>query len=187
MAVSNWDKKYIKNVKYDDVSGWDKSVFKKPSLPLFKGENIDKFFTSVGYTHHGKTPFAKIVGSQSRYWKDWWYKTKSGARKHPHKSLFSRVLGAVSPPNQINPATGKRAYTLKFAYGGRAWRKLFTSPPGTKPQKIKHFPAQRIKTKDPVNPNQPTKQRLHTDSDIDTYYGPGSVDREMKRLFRKRK
>ena len=91
------------------------------------------------------TAIGKTFQGQQRYWKDWWHKTKSGARKHPHKSLFSRVLGAVSPPNQINPATGKRAYTLKFAYGGRSWRKWLTSPPGTKPQNIKHFPAQRQK------------------------------------------
>ena len=97
------------------------------------------------------------------------------------------LKGIWRDPKRLIP--GKSGYSEKLRF-----RQMSSTLPfrqrlvaGTKPQNIKHFPAQRIKTKDPVNPNQPTKQRLHTDSDIDTYYGPGSVDREMKRLFRKRK
>jgi hypothetical protein len=117
-----------------------RSINRTAALNFTKGFKDENVLSNITKTGIGKT-----FQGQQRYWKDWWYKTKSGARKHPRKSLFSRVLGAVSPPNQINPATGKRAYTLKFAYGGRAWRKLFTSPPGTTPQNIKHFPAQRQK------------------------------------------
>ena len=155
-----------KNIKAALDKYWDIKAKKAKTLQTNKSAALDKHLEiqgkrsinrtaalnfTKGFKDHNvlsnitKTGIGKTFQGQQRYWNDQWYKIKSGARKHPHKSLFSRVLGAVGPNYlAVNPATGQRAYTFKKA-SLREGRKLITSPPGTKPQNIKHFPAQRKK------------------------------------------
>tara|TARA_R100000306_G_C4300534_1_gene104852 strand:+ start:39 stop:590 length:552 start_codon:yes stop_codon:yes gene_type:complete len=126
---------------------WMKATRVKQVLPtvgrtLGAASGWGTLIAGVSLLAQTKPGIGKTFQGQQRYWIDQWYKIKSGARKHPHKSLFSRVLGGVGPNYlAVNPATGQRAYTFKK--GLREGRKLITSPPGTKPQNIKHFPAQR--------------------------------------------
>ena len=137
-TVSNWDKKYLKNVKYDDVSGWDKSAFRK------QGEGYDEHIPKhVRQVFKDNPDAGAVIDTVSAFQA---LKTAMGKFKTAYRN-FKTYTGKTHASTLNAGKTHASNITLKMFYPGKdysgGYYRYNRFNTGTKPQKIKHFPAER--------------------------------------------